>query len=94
MQESTEWINCVAWDRLAEICGEYLAKGSRVYVEGKLKTSKYKAQDGSDRYKTEVVLHEMKMLSPRQGHQEQSQGDRYEAPKQGAIPPANEPVPF
>ena len=64
MQEQTEWHRIVAWRRLAEICGEYLSKGSRVYVEGKLQTRKWKDQSGSDRYTTEIVAREMKMLSP------------------------------
>lgn len=65
MQEQTEWHNIVAWKRLAEICGEYLTKGSRVYIEGKLQTRKWEDQDGNARYTTEVVAREMKMLSAR-----------------------------
>ena len=65
MQESTEWHRVIAWQRLAEICGEYLSKGSRVYIEGKLQTRKWKDQSGNDRYTTEIVAREMKMLSPR-----------------------------
>lgn len=65
MQEQTEWHRVVAWRRLAEICGEYLSKGSRVYIEGKLQTRKWKDQSGADRYTTEIVAREMKMLSPR-----------------------------
>ena len=64
-QEQTEWHNIVAWKRLAEICGEYLNKGSRVYIEGKLQTRKWQDQNGNDRYTTEIVAREMKMLSPR-----------------------------
>ena len=65
MQEQTEWHSIVAWKRLGEICGEYLSKGSRVYIEGKLQTRKWQDQDGKDRYTTEIVAREMKMLSPR-----------------------------
>ncbi len=65
MQEQTEWHRIVAWKRLAEICGEYLSKGSKVYIEGKLQTRKWKDQSGNDRYTTEIVAREMKMLSPR-----------------------------
>ena len=65
MQEQTEWHRITAWRRLAEICGEYLSKGSRVYIEGKLQTRKWKDQSGNDRYTTEIVAREMKMLSPR-----------------------------
>src|SRR5210317_1816237 len=64
-QEQTEWHNIVAWRRLAEICGEYLSKGSRVYIEGKLQTRKWQDQNGNDRYSTEIVANDMKMLSPR-----------------------------
>ncbi len=67
MQESTEWHRIVAWARLAEICGEYLNKGSRVYIEGKIQTRKWQDQNGNDRYTTEIVAREMKMLSPRGG---------------------------
>jgi single-strand DNA-binding protein len=65
MQEQTEWHRITAWRRLAEICGEYLSKGSRVYIEGKLQTRKWKDQSGNDRYTTEIVARDMKMLSPR-----------------------------
>lgn len=67
MQEQTEWHRIVAWRRLAEICGEHLSKGSRVYIEGKLQTRKWQDKDGNDRYTTEIVAREMKMLSPRSG---------------------------
>ncbi|WP_319548315.1 single-stranded DNA-binding protein [Desulfogranum marinum] len=65
MQEQTEWHRIVAWRRLAEICGEYLSKGSRVYIEGKIQTRKWQDQNGNDKYTTEIVAREMKMLSPR-----------------------------
>ena len=64
-QQQTEWHNIVAWRRLAEICGEYLSKGSRVYIEGKLQTRKWQDQNGNNRYTTEIIAKEMKMLSPR-----------------------------
>ncbi len=67
MQESTEWHRIVAWARLAEICGEYLNKGSRVYIEGKIQTRKWQDQNGNDRYTTEIVAREMKMLTPKGG---------------------------
>lgn len=75
MQESTEWHRIVAWAKLAEICGEYLQKGSRVYIEGKIQTRKWQDQNGVDRYTTEIVAREMKMLSPRGG--EGGQGGGY-----------------
>jgi len=65
-QESTEWHRIVAWRKLAEICGEYLHKGSRVYIEGKIQTRKWQDQTGNDRYTTEIVAREMKMLDRRE----------------------------
>ena len=64
-EEQTEWHRVVAFGRLAEICGEYLAKGSKVYIEGRIQTRKWQDKDGQDRYTTEIVAREMKMLSPR-----------------------------
>lgn len=58
----TEWINCYAFGKLAEICGEYLAKGSQVYVEGRFKTRKWQDKEGKDRYSTEINLDKMQML--------------------------------
>jgi len=62
MQEKTEWHRVVFFSRLAEIVGEYLKKGSKVYVEGRLQTRKWQGQDGQDRYTTEIVANEMQML--------------------------------
>lgn len=67
MQEQTEWHRIVAWDKLAEICGEYLHKGMRVYIEGKLQTRKWQDKDGHDRWTTEIVAREMRMLTPKGG---------------------------
>jgi len=64
-QENTEWHQIVAWRRLAEICAEYLSKGSKVDIEGKLQTRKWQDQNGNDRYTTEIVARDMQMLSPR-----------------------------
>jgi single-strand DNA-binding protein len=64
-QESTEWHRVVVWAKLAETCGEYLHKGSKVYIEGRLQTRKWQDQNGNDKYTTEIVAREMKMLSPR-----------------------------
>lgn len=64
MQERTEWHRIVAWGRLGEICGEYLAKGRQVYIEGRLQTRSWE-KDGVTRYTTEVVASEMKMLGGR-----------------------------
>lgn len=61
-QEQTEWHRVIAWKRLAEICGQYLKKGSLVYVEGKLTTRKWE-KDGVTRYTTEIQAREMKILA-------------------------------
>jgi len=65
--EKTEWHRVVAFQRLAEIMGEYLRKGSQVYIEGKLQTRKWQDQNGQDRYTTEVVANDMQMLGGRGG---------------------------
>jgi single-strand DNA-binding protein len=64
MQERTEWHRIVCFDRLAEICGQYLRKGSRIYIEGSLRTRSWE-QDGQKRYSTEIVGREMMMLDGR-----------------------------
>lgn len=64
-QERTEWHRVALFGRLAEIAGEYLRKGSQVYIEGSLRTRKWQGQDGQDRYTTEIVGREMQMLGGR-----------------------------
>jgi len=61
-QKKSEFHNIVAWRKLAEICGQYLRKGSKVYVEGRLQTTEWTGQDGIKRYRTEIVLENMIML--------------------------------
>lgn len=61
-QEKCEWHNCVAYKKLAEIIGQYVKKGSSIYVEGKLQTRKWQDKEGKDRYTTEIIVNEMKML--------------------------------
>jgi len=64
-QERTEWHRVVFFNRLAEIVGEYVRKGSKIYVEGRLQTRKWQDQNGNDRYSTEIVANEMQMLDSR-----------------------------
>ncbi len=66
-KENTEWHRVVFFRRLAEIAGEYLKKGSKVYIEGKLQTRKWQDQSGNDRYTTEIIANEMQMLDSRGG---------------------------
>jgi single-strand DNA-binding protein len=82
--DDTEWFRCVAWDKLAEICNQYLTKGTRVYVEGRLQTRKWTGQDGQERYTTEVIAQDMIILSPK--------GERGSAPDFDA-PPQEEEMP-
>jgi single-strand DNA-binding protein len=62
-QERTEWHNIVAWTKLAEICGQYLNKGSRVYIEGRIQTRSWEDKEGNKRYITEIRADSMVMLS-------------------------------
>ena len=93
-QERTEWHRVVFFNRLAEIAGEYVKKGSKLYVEGSLRTRKWQGQDGQDRYTTEIVASEMQMLDSRGGQQgggdyQQSSNQQYgqqSAPQQNTPP--------
>ena len=91
-EERTEWHRVVAWRRLAEICHEYLRKGTQVYIEGKLQTRSWEDQSGQKRYMTEVVADEMVILGSRGGGGESGayQGGQPggEAGYQGHQPPA------
>ena len=82
MQEKTEWHRIVFYQRLAEIAGEYLRKGSKVYVEGRLQTRKWQDKNtGQDRYTTEIIANEMQMLDSKGGGSSSSNADAsYEKP--------------
>jgi single-strand DNA-binding protein len=67
MKEQTEWHTVVLWNKLGEIAGEYLRKGSQVYIEGRLRTRKWQDKSGNDRYSTEIVANEMQMMGGRGG---------------------------
>jgi single-strand DNA-binding protein len=75
-KEETEWHRVVFFSRLAEIAGEYLKKGSQVYVEGRIRTQKWQGQDGQDRYTTEIVADSMNMLDSRSGGTTEFGGDQ------------------
>lgn len=85
-KEKTEWHRITMYKRLAEIAGEYIKKGSKVYIEGKLQTRKWQNQQGVDQYTTEIVANEMQMLDgkPQQQGQQapQQQGGFQQAPRQ------------
>jgi single-strand DNA-binding protein len=83
-QEKTEWHSVVLFNKLAEIAQQYVKKGSRIYIEGRLQTRKWQGQDGQDRYSTEIVGNDMQMLdSPNQGQQQPQQGGYQQPPQQG-----------
>lgn len=79
-QERTEWHRVAFFGRLAEIAGEYLKKGSPVYVEGSLRTRKWQDKEGKDRYTTEIIASEMKMLGQRTGGAEPMEREPASAP--------------
>jgi len=99
-QERTEWHRVVFFNRLAEIAGEYVKKGSKLYIEGSLRTRKWQDKSGQDRYTTEIVAAEMQMLDSRGsgqggGNYEQGQGAApapQSAPAQGGAAPAAAPA--
>ena len=88
MREHTEWHRLVFNGRLAEIAGQYLRKGSQIYVEGKIRTRKWQGQDGQDRYTTEVRVDQMQMLGAREG-----MGSPYPDDGGGYSAPASRPAP-
>lgn len=92
-EEQTEWHRIVAFARLGEICGEYLSKGSKIYIEGRIQTRQWDDKDGNTRYTTEIVAREMKMLSPRGGASTGTGGGQFEEPPLPE-PVMGEDVPF
>lgn len=93
-QERTEWHRVVMFRRLAEVAGEYLRKGSKVYIEGRLQTRKWQGQDGQDRYTTEVIANDMQMLDGRGGGTaafDTQQPTAEKAPRSTSSPPASKP---
>jgi single-strand DNA-binding protein len=90
-QERTEWHRIVAWRRLGEICGEYLRKGSQIYIEGKLQTRSWEDRDGNTRYTTEIVAQSMQMLgSANKTSPAQSSGGQF-ATEEPAVVSDDEP---
>ncbi|HEX5285789.1 MAG TPA: single-stranded DNA-binding protein [Polaromonas sp.] len=94
MKEATEWHRVVFNGRLAEIVGQYLRKGSQVYVEGSLRTRKWTDQSGVEKYTTEIRADQMQMLGSRQGMGGPGgdEGGGYEAPRQAAAPAPRAPA--
>jgi len=97
-KERTEWHRIVAWDKLGEICGEYLSKGRQVYVEGKLQTRSYDDKEGVKRYTTEIIATDVQFLGSREsgGGRPNNTGasPRDMAAARGGPPPEDDDIPF
>lgn len=85
-QEKTEWVRVTAFDKLGEICGEYLKKGSQVYIEGKMQTRKWQDKDGTDKYTTEIIASQMQMLGSK------GEGGKIETASAGKVHHAPNPM--
>lgn len=102
-REETEWFNVVAWNKLAEICKEYLRKASRVYIEGRLQTRQWQDQEGQSHYRTEVIASDMIILDGRnegRGYREPAPDDYDQRPSprggapRGSLDIGDEDIPF
>jgi single-strand DNA-binding protein len=92
-QEKTEWHNLVFYRRLAEVAGEYLKKGSMIYVEGRLQTRKWQDKEGKDRYTTEIIANEMTMLGGKSSGGFEVVEENQSAPQRSAAPARSAPAP-
>ena len=97
-KERTEWHRIVAWDKLGEICGEYLSKGRQVYVEGRLQTRSYDDKEGVKRYTTEIIATDVQFLGPKDsgGGRPSSSGGAPPRDTGGGLGPpvADDDIPF
>lgn len=97
-QERTEWHKAVFFNRLSEIAAEYLRKGSKIYIEGSLRTRKWQDQSGADRYTTEIIVSDLQMLDTKGGEHSGSQGfgGSQQPSQQGFVPDQgmNDDIPF
>lgn len=91
MQKKAEFHNIVAWRKLADICNQYLKKGAKVYVEGRLQTRNWVGQDGVKRYRTEIIADNMIMLD-RVGGASQGSNSNYQSPQNTPQAQTTEPV--
>lgn len=90
-QERAEFHNIVAWRRLAEICGQYLKKGSKIYIEGRLQTRDWVGQDGIKRYRTEIVAENMIMLDSKGGSNDYQSQNKNQSSEEPVINVDDEP---
>lgn len=91
-QERTEWHRIVFFNRLAEIASEYLRKGSKVYIEGSLRTNKWQDQSGNERYTTEIIANSMQMLDSKGGSSGGSMYENQSSSSESSPMPASEPA--
>lgn len=80
MQDETEWHRVIVWAQSAEFCGNYLSKGYKVYVEGRLQTRKWQDQNGNDKYTTEIIANTVQNLTPRGGEAGGGGGGGFQEP--------------
>lgn len=97
-QERTEWLRVVFFDRLAEIAGQYLTKGRKVYIEGRTQTRKWQDQSGADRYATEIIANELQILDSQgnktDAYSEPDYGERQKQTAGGGGPDPEDDIPF
>tara|TARA_Y100000593_G_C4133052_1_gene248385 strand:+ start:178 stop:600 length:423 start_codon:yes stop_codon:yes gene_type:complete len=98
-KEGAEWVRIVAFGKLAEICDKYLAKGSRIYISGGMRTRKWQDQSGQDRYTTEIVASNMQMLDSKQdgqqdGYQQQPTQPQQQSAAGAASSEFDDDIPF
>jgi len=93
-KESTEWVRIVTFKKLAGICGDYLRKGSQVYIAGRMTTRKWVNKDGVDQYTTEVIADQMQMLGGKSEAVANEKPDAYRQIKEGNIVDLEDDVPF
>ena len=90
-REETEWHTIVFWNGLAEVVEKYVDKGSQLYVEGRIKTEKFKGSDGNDRYVTRILASSLQLLGSKRDNQSAPQSPAPQKPKTTPLPTAGEP---
>ena len=95
-KEVTEWHRCVAYRKTAEIIGEYVKKGSSLFIEGRLATRKWRDKNGVDRYTTEIIINEMQMLGSKKEYQAKPEPEKEQSQPEPFIPDADfdDAIPF
>ena len=91
--EKTEWISCVAYRKLAQIIADYCTKGMQIYVSGKMQTRKWTDKNGIERYTTDIIANDMKMLGSKQGNSEQSERTKTET-QSGGLDDVTDDIPW